>query len=193
MAIQFLPCDRDFALIKRYMKKRDRIYTPHQFTEYICQTKLDKFQVVEINSSDIINFKSWWPKYYKKNTTSIESRSFPRNKKIHFGISSFSQFIYSSEYPGTIFGYPLINGLLKSTFPLMQPGKRKTDIKLPDTRAYENDRLPIKISKMNDIKKAYHYIDHPYNDFYDDIFTWPTDNHKYGNIDASLFFLYNLK
>lgn len=83
----FLPCDRDFALINRYMKKRNRIYTPHQFTEYICQKKLDKFQVVEINSSDIINFKSWWPKYYKKDTTSIESRSFPRNKKIHFGIS----------------------------------------------------------------------------------------------------------
>lgn len=46
----------------------------------------------------------------------------------------------------------------------MQPGKRKTDIKLSDTRAYKNYRLPIKISKMNDIKKAYHYIDHPYKD-----------------------------
>jgi hypothetical protein len=63
--------------------------------------------------------------------------------------------MYNSEYPGIIFGYPLINGLLKSTFPLMQPGKHRTNIKFPDTRAYENDRLPIKISEMNDIKKWY--------------------------------------
>lgn len=84
-------------------------------------------------------------------------------------------------YPGTIFGYPLINDLLKSTFLFMQPGKCRTVIKLPYIRAYENDRLPIKMSKMklmiliHAIKKLYPYIDHPYKNFYN-IFIWPTDN-----------------
>lgn len=42
----FLQCDRDIALIKRFLKNKDRIYTLHQFTEYICMSKSDKFQVM---------------------------------------------------------------------------------------------------------------------------------------------------
>jgi hypothetical protein len=58
----------------------------------------------------------------------------------------------------------------------MQPGRRRTDVQLPTSSAYENDRLPIKVSKMNDIKKSYAYIDHGYRKLYDDIITWPTSN-----------------
>lgn len=42
----------------------------------------------------------------------------------------------------------------------MQPRKHRTHIQLPATRAYKNDKLPIKESKMNDIKKWYEYIIH---------------------------------
>lgn len=94
-------------------------------------------------SSDTINFKSWWHKYYKKDTVSLESHTFPRNQKISFGISSFSQFTYNIQYLGTIFAYPFINGLIKSKFCLIQPG-RSTDVKLPTFCAYGNDKLTYK-------------------------------------------------
>jgi hypothetical protein len=59
----------------------------------------------------------------------------------------------------------------------MQQGIRKTNTKLSDTRAYKNNGLLIKMSKMNDIKKHIGtFIDYPYKEFYDNIFTWPTDN-----------------
>nr|CAI5835290.1 unnamed protein product [Callosobruchus analis] len=74
----FLPCDRDFAVIKRNLKKYDRLYDLHEYTEIIVASGLkNKFTVHEIhaaNNTDILDFKSWWPTYYKK-TVYLKNRS----------------------------------------------------------------------------------------------------------------------
>lgn len=63
----FLPCDRDFAIIKRKLRKTDRIFTVHQLTELIvASSTTKKFSVREVTTSDVVNFKDWWPKFYKK-------------------------------------------------------------------------------------------------------------------------------
>lgn len=63
----FLPCDRDFAIIKRKLRKTDRIFTVHQLTELIVASRTTKtFSVKEVTTSDVVNFKDWWPKFYKK-------------------------------------------------------------------------------------------------------------------------------
>ncbi|CAH1995956.1 unnamed protein product [Acanthoscelides obtectus] len=45
----FLPCDRDFAIVKRKLKKHDRISTVHQLAELIVMSsKSNKFTVKEV-------------------------------------------------------------------------------------------------------------------------------------------------
>lgn len=64
----FLPCDRDFSVIKRELNKHDRIYTVDQICDLIKQSsKNEKFTVCKIETADILDFKSWWPVFYKKN------------------------------------------------------------------------------------------------------------------------------
>lgn len=81
----FLPCDRDFGVVKRALKKWDRLYTPFQLMELIVSSsKQLKFTVKLIETSDIINFKAWWPMFYKKTVLSVETsgRHVPREKRV---------------------------------------------------------------------------------------------------------------
>nr|CAH7761217.1 unnamed protein product [Callosobruchus chinensis] len=49
----FLPCDRDFAIIKRKLRKSDRIFTIHQLTELILTSSTaNKFLVKEVKTRD---------------------------------------------------------------------------------------------------------------------------------------------
>nr|CAI5855164.1 unnamed protein product [Callosobruchus analis] len=42
----FLPCDRDFSIIKKVLKKRDLIYNVHDLTEIIANaSRMQKFEV----------------------------------------------------------------------------------------------------------------------------------------------------
>nr|CAI5859357.1 unnamed protein product [Callosobruchus analis] len=69
-AHSFLPCDRDFTLVKKNLRKYDRLSTVHQITELIvtsCTKKYDKFSVKEVDTTDVVDFSKWWPKFYKKN------------------------------------------------------------------------------------------------------------------------------
>ena len=66
----YLPCDRDFAVIKRKLKRYDRLYTVHQITELIITSSATgKFTVEEVATEDIVDFQKWWPTFYKKSCT----------------------------------------------------------------------------------------------------------------------------
>lgn len=72
----YLPCDRSFGLIKRKMKKIDRIYTIEEY-ETMISTASDipgKFKVMLVNSTMVKDFQNWYPLYYFKNTTALETR-----------------------------------------------------------------------------------------------------------------------
>ena len=57
----YLPCDRDFSLVKRKLLKTDRIYDLHKIVEIIIGSnkKTDKFQVKIVRAPEIIDYKSW--------------------------------------------------------------------------------------------------------------------------------------
>lgn len=167
----YLPCDRDFGLIKRNLKRHDRVYTLHEITEIIIHSSSKKFTVKEITVNDIWDFKSWWPKYYKKTTMSKEScpKSVPRSDKVSFNIASFHFFEYSSKNKGSILTSQHIGGE-QHTFQLLLPGNRTHDV--PNV-AYTG-KVPLKTSKIEDIRKVIKYIDDRHKDFYDDILSWPT-------------------
>lgn len=71
----YLPCDRDFSVVKRTVKKEDRVYLPMEYTELIISSSSKRaFTVHMVHKEDILDFKSWWPSHYKKNVLSVESR-----------------------------------------------------------------------------------------------------------------------
>ena len=117
----FLPCDRVFGVLKRYLRKIDCIYTPKDLMEAIvnCSGKMN-FIIHLIEGKDIIDFKKWWPLFYKKTCFSLETskRNIPRDMRVSFKISEFHFFQYDSQWPGAVIARYYINGLEKHTFPM---------------------------------------------------------------------------
>lgn len=162
----FLPCDRNFATIKRSVRRHDRIYAPHQYSSLIANAKKiePKFVVREVKNRDIINFKDWWPRYFKKSSLSL---SFPRST---FAISQYRHFIYRSEEKGYLTASEYIDGLTKASFQLV---KGNEEVVLPKAMAY-NGHVPINGKKLADLQKIVHYIPEEYKEFFTEILAWPT-------------------
>ena len=171
----FLPCDRDFGIIKKELKKHDRIYSIHELTNLIIRsTKSQKFTVKEVQSEEILEFKNWWPKFYKRKCISEESktRNVPLNQKVCFMISSLMHYSYDSRFRSRIVGRNFIDSLVSHTFCLKTPGTQA--IVLPDKVAYPLEKVPIKFAKLNDIRKLLPYIPHDHSEFFNQILDWPT-------------------
>ncbi|XP_050314378.1 uncharacterized protein LOC126748889 [Anthonomus grandis grandis] len=171
----FLPCDRDFGLVKRKLNRIDRLYTPMEVCEVICNAaKGQKFTVEMVDTDDVLNFKNWWSKYYKKTCFSLESsaRSIPRSKKESFAVSTFMEFRYNHERKGTVEALKYIDGVQKSSFLLKIPDAGI--VQLANERAYPGEKIPINIKKINDIRKVTGYIPENFMDFYEKILGWPT-------------------
>lgn len=170
----YLPCDRDFSLIKRSLKRLNRLYSINQIIQTIvhCTKNLSKFTVKLVQISEILNYKNWWPQYYSKTPVSEETRGRNTNKndKIYFGISSFSEFVYKKQLRGTVVARNFIHGLTKHTFKLSSRG---APIVLPTIPAYEL-KIPIKKRKIDDVKKLSPYIPVKYKRFFNELTSWPT-------------------
>lgn len=158
----FLPCDRNFATVKRAIRKFDRVYTPAQYNEIIenAKTKNPKFEVESLDHTDFIDFKTWWPPLFKKTTKSIGSRE-------DFSISKCKQFTYSNTKPGYVDAYPYIDSLLSQSFKL----SKVREVRLPTTPAYDQV-VPIKAKKVLDIRKIVHYIPEEHRGFYQQVLGW---------------------
>lgn len=172
----FLPCDRDFSILKRKIKKCDRIYTLKQCIELIVTSSHKKsFLVTVPDCGEIIDYKNWWPYFYKKNMLSVESvgKRIPRDEKVNLKISQFMQFTHSSDNEGVVVARNYIDGIQRHTFRLRNT---KPGLTLPSAKAYAEGKIPINKKKMEDILKLKQYLpdDEEVNEFYDDIFAWPT-------------------
>ena len=67
----FNDCDSDFATVKRRLRREDRIYTQDEYVNLIQgSSKTAKFAVHKVDGKEIIDFKKWWPQYYKKQVLS---------------------------------------------------------------------------------------------------------------------------
>nr|CAI5833492.1 unnamed protein product [Callosobruchus analis] len=144
----FLPCDRGFAIIKPKLRKK----------LILTSSTANKFLVKEVKTRDVNNFKNWWPKLYKKNCVSEEtlSKNTPRNSKVNFNISTYSQFVYDSENKGCVVVSEFIDGAITHSFKLKQPGNNT--VMFPSTAAYPLGKVPIKSSKMEHIKKCAAFV-----------------------------------
>lgn len=160
----FLPCDRNFATVKRSVKKHDRVYTPAQYNDIIAnaKSKEPKFEVETLEHGDFFDFKKWWPPLFKKTTKSVGTGS-----REDFSISKCKHFEYSSEKPGYIVALSYIDSMVSQTFNL----SKMKDVSLPTARAY-GQMVPIKAKKVLDIKKILRYIPAEHKGFYDTVVAW---------------------
>lgn len=101
----YLPCDRDFGVIKRATAKRDRVYTPREYVELIVNcTKQGKFVIHMVDNKEVLDFNNRWPKFYKRGGLSVESRGrkVPRCSKLSFAPASYSEFVYNATFPHVV-------------------------------------------------------------------------------------------
>lgn len=171
----YLPCDRTFGVIKRAMKKIDRVYTPEQY-ETLLKNSSDKIKTVLLQNGNIIfDFNKWWPQYFKKNISSNESLRLKKKNQVKFKICDFYYFVLER---GTVQAYTHINGLCKNTFDLKQPNV--VEVTFPTENALIT-KNPINSKKIEDIKKVMKYISEDHKTFYDILITWPTTDKVQGD------------
>ncbi|KAG8245325.1 hypothetical protein J6590_005638 [Homalodisca vitripennis] len=163
----FMPSDRTFGVLKRAVKKHGRIYSPEQYKVIICnaKNKYPGYEDVDVQNEDILNFKEWWPHYFKKTSISTDS-----NKQA-FTISKYRHIVYSSKQRGYVQTSEFIDGAVFVSFKM-----NKTDVvQLPTTHAYSG-KVPIKKKKINDVSSVLNYIPDEYRQFYTECLAWPTSN-----------------
>lgn len=168
----YLPCDRDFGLVKRKLRKQDRYYTVKEVASMILSsTKQGKFMVDLVQTEDILDFQKGWPQFYKKNTASEESKKEKKGKREFFTVSVYHEFIFEKSRKGEVSASYFIDGNQRKTFQLISC---KSDlVSLPTQRAYEEKR-PIREEKINDLKKVLHYVPSEHSWFYNELLQWAT-------------------
>lgn len=164
----------------------DRV--PDQYNELILKaSKVGRFSVHKVQPNEILSFKNWWPKSYKKITVSDfrrkVSRAIPKDQKITFKMSTFKHFEYQSKTPEKLVAHTIIGGLASApTFTL-----RKTAVvpSLPTAKAYPLGKVPVNKKKLDDVRKLYGYVA-GYEDFYNTILQWPTTEEAGREFDSEV-------
>lgn len=170
----YLPCDRDFALIKRNLKKYDRIYDLHEYTEIIvssgCRNKFTVHEIHSENNTQILDFKSWWPTCYKRDCTSEETQHNSRENKQNFSILKFHHFIHDCSKPGVVRASEYINGFIWHSFHITHAKKAKSvfPLQFPKSPAYRGP-LPILQSKLEHLKTMLEWVPEENKTFYQKI------------------------
>ncbi|KAG8329292.1 hypothetical protein J6590_089898, partial [Homalodisca vitripennis] len=124
----FMPCDRTFGVVKRAVRRYDRIYSPEEYISIICNAKkkLPTYEVVAVQNEDITDFKTWWPLLFKKTPGSVQ------NVSDKFSLSKYRYIIYNSQEKGYVQTYEYIQGIVSATFRLAKTG----EVSLPSAKAY---------------------------------------------------------
>lgn len=171
----FLPCDRDFSIIKRELGRHDRLYTVDQVIDLVLKSsKNEKFKVHKVSTDEIMNFADWWPIYYKKSCISEGTRGnrVPKEQKKYYSISATMHSSFSSEFPGIVVTRPFIDSMMTDVFKF--PISGRPNLQLPSQKAYSEGRVPIKKAKLDDIKKLQPYVPAEFEEFFGEIYMWPT-------------------
>ena len=168
------PCDRDFGTIKRHLSKTDRVYEPMEYVTLIANSfkSTGRVEVKYLDNSDIfLNFKAWWPKFYKKVAVSEETkgRATPRQDKVMFQPTAFKEYRHSKSTQGTTMALEYINGIVKHSFKLLFSNR----VTFPNQKAYQGVN-PINVKKIQDLSRLTPYILEEHLPFHQSILQWPT-------------------
>ncbi|KAK9701744.1 hypothetical protein QE152_g30391 [Popillia japonica] len=123
------------------------------------------FQFKTMTYQDIIDYKNWWPLYYKKTCKANET-----NNKVLFSVSKYRHFIYDVPTPGQVIAGEFIDGAFFSTFRLLKPN---ISPKLPNVKLY-SEPVPINENKIKNPKKILQYITAEDLEFWYHIVSWKT-------------------
>lgn len=177
----FLPNDRDFGVIKKKIRKHDRIYVPDEYIKIVNECS-EKFKVIKFQTNQVYDFKKWWPSYYKKTCLSVETfgKKVPKDQKHSFSPSTYMSFEYNTKYKGTVFTQNYIDGLSKHTFKLLKL-ETNNNIILPTVKVY-NNKVPINPKKIENLKQVEDSIIEEHRLFYEEIYIWPTTDEQ--NMEA---------
>lgn len=169
----FLPNDQDFGVMKRKIKKCDRIYVPGEYYDIMSKAN-PSFSVFLLSTREVMNFSKWWPTYYKRTCLSDESfgRHVPNKNKQSFSPSTYMSFEYDRNKKGVIVTKQFIDGLIRHTFNVVR--NKAMEISLPDTQAYPLGHVSINPKKIENIKQVRNSILQQHMPFYEKIFRWPT-------------------
>ncbi|CAG4946643.1 unnamed protein product [Parnassius apollo] len=174
----FLPCDRAFGIIKRSLRRKERLYSVQELMKLIVSSsrQSDFFTVHLVSGEHVTEFKKWWVQHFKKTALSLETkdRRIPRTEKVSFSISKFHHLTFKKigcDVP--VKAQEFIDGLTKHTFLLkIRP---QITVSLPNEPAYGPRQLCINAKKMQDLKKCVQFV--PEDEkikFWDEILQWPT-------------------
>lgn len=98
----YLPCDRDFSIIKRKLKIFERVYTLHEITEIIITSSINgKFTEDEVCPNDILNFQYWWQPIIKRHVCQKKREE----KEFVPKIKSHSESVHLRKGLGVDIGY----------------------------------------------------------------------------------------
>ncbi|CAH1114661.1 unnamed protein product [Psylliodes chrysocephalus] len=130
-------------------------------------------------TEDIIDIRKWWPKHYKKVVLSVDShgKGIPKGQKTTFAISKVSHLTFSKSTPGLVTTRGSIDCFISYDFQLLQRMGTRPPLPTSDTPAYDG-KVPINEKKMADLNKLAKYIPAEYQDFYTEVFAWPTTETK---------------
>lgn len=136
----FLPCDRCFGVIEKFLRKKDYIFSPKQYAQYIKETSKN-FVPIMVNRSMVLDFTNHYKGHFKKTIVSDTRRIFK--------ISLYKIFEYSKDHSDTI------SVSVSTGFPIFESFKLLRDLEdtlevTPNLLAYQAPLL-IKKAKYKDV------------------------------------------
>jgi hypothetical protein len=84
------PYTMGFGLLEKNLHKINRVYTAEKHSKLIQQSSRKEKVAITMRNFNT-QYKQWWPKFYKKNTMSLQSngKAVPRAQKVIFSISQY--------------------------------------------------------------------------------------------------------
>ena len=156
-----LPCDRDFGVTERSLRRRLTIYTPAQYAQAIRESKRSKpFNVVEMGQQDFLCFDPVMAHLTKRSVTTAGEKVSFRDaagimvKKDVPVILHLKQSHDSEEQ--------------RQMISLQKRGRPKNLTNNPPMQKHSEAR-PLPKNKVADVKSLLDYVPPVYHSFFDDI------------------------
>lgn len=144
----FLPCDRCFGVIEKYLRKKDYVFSPKQYCQYI-QEASKGFIPIMVHQGMILNFSGHFENHFKKVIMNAEKK--------RFKISQYRIFQYNNDHPHTIAVSVSTGVPIFESFQILRDTEDNLSVKT--NHLVYNSPLPVKKAKYKDVMQlATNYV-----------------------------------
>lgn len=150
----FLPCDRVFGQIKQKLSHTDRFYCPRDYIKIMSSICNVEIYFIKEDSNVFLNFDKWWPEYYMKSTTALETAHLSASRRTKLQPTKFMEYHYEND--GIIRLFKNIGCHEMKNFRLKKNAIR-TQIPFPTELAYSGPKA-INEKKRTDVMKLKKYV-----------------------------------